>query len=373
MIYIIYSVILFCFSWIEQVTCIGMKQKKYLIFLLSASWLAVSAIRCVMAGDYYSYRGYFYGRINTGSYSDTMRMAGYEPLYVTLMYVCRKISSNYAFFNFVTYLIVSVLQYFTVLYWCEEEKSGKNHMLMAYFIIWCLQIGNIFVIRQTISQYICLFSLRFIAAKKPGKFLLCVAAAAGFHISSLLFVLAYPVYWNRGSFRRNFLYMLLATGAAAVNFRFLMKIAITLLPETFSYRLSEYFEAGKDMKFSGSSLSYVQDFLKGFANVGVILLVCCIVCRFAKKGEPVRGYVSIYLLSCVFYIASLFYLPVLGRLAAPFLFTQIPVFLYSYRMFHSQSGIIWWNGVSVYMLARFTLSILSEYHAYLPFSTIFSM
>lgn len=190
MIYIIYSVILFCFSWIEQVTGIGMKQKKYLIFLLSASWLAVSTVRCVMAGDYYSYRGYFYGRINTGSYSDTMLMAGYEPLYVTLMYVCRKISSNYAFFNFVTYLIVSVLQYFTVLYWCEEEKSGKNHMLMAYFIIWCLQIGNIFVIRQTISQYICLFSLRFIAAKNRENFC-CVWLQLPVFISHL-----YCLYWH---------------------------------------------------------------------------------------------------------------------------------------------------------------------------------
>lgn len=375
MIYIAYTIMLWTLAWMEEFGNLKTEQKKFFTIFVSLSWLVVSTIRTSLGGDYASYSKYFYNNVFPESLVKTYRMTLHEPLYITLMWLCKHVTTSYAFFNFVTYMIVSILMYLTVSHWCDSEQNSKKHFLSIYFIIWCLQLGNIFVVRQTIGLWICLFSTRYIEQKDFKRFLICVLIAAGFHISSVLFFLSYFIFRYKGSFKKNILIVAIGSGVLFVFFDPVLRLATILLPNRFAVRLDKYIgidTASRD--FSPTALTYTGDVLKGILNVGVILFIIYLIYRYKQHRFTIelRGYINIYFFSCIFYIASLFFLPTLGRLATPFMFMQIPIFVYSYDIFEVKSRVVWWNGFSSYLILRCAVSILSERVAYLPFTTIFS-
>lgn len=52
-------------------------------------------------------------------------------------------------------------------------------------------------LRQSIAFAICFYSILFIQEKKPFKFMICIFIACLFHSSSIIFVIAYPLYYIR--------------------------------------------------------------------------------------------------------------------------------------------------------------------------------
>ncbi len=71
--------------------------------------------------------------------------------------------------------------------------------------------------RQVMAMAICMFSVRYLVWRDWLKFLLCVAAATAFHISALVFLLAWPLSRLQLTFRRIWIIFVLVIVAAVFD------------------------------------------------------------------------------------------------------------------------------------------------------------
>lgn len=373
MIYAVITFILLIFYWMEAICKINIKTKKAIVFGINILWIIISTVRTVAAGDYYSYFKVFTYVIDKESFWNSIINSRYEPLYIILMVLCKRITDNYAFFNFVCYIIVAVLQYKAIKYWCKNVVRS-DYLLSSYFIIWCLLQGNIFVIRQTIAIWICMVSFKYIEEKRLWSFLFCIIIATLFHYSTLVFVITYLIFMYDSSYESSLLKIIIYTIVAMFFIDRAIYIAIKILPNRISNNLVLYYNAEKTYGSSYNSvMSYGLNIAKGILNIAFVLVICYFLAHYKDITTSAKKYINVYLFSCIIYISLLVYVSVLARIATPFMNAQIPILLCSLKKFETRRDkFIWWGIISVYLIARMTVTIYSDYGDYLPLTTIFN-
>ncbi|MBQ0099342.1 MAG: EpsG family protein, partial [Firmicutes bacterium] len=161
----------------------------YLIFFLF--FILLFGLRhMTVAGDTISYVDIFLDKREIeegflGVFSEEFS----EPLYKLLMYVLELITNNYTI-----YLIVFSLPFCIGISSLVKEESEDYFLttliLCALGILYFCMAG----LRQAVAMGLCLISFKFIKRRKLIPFLICILFAYGFHNSSLVFILAYPLY-----------------------------------------------------------------------------------------------------------------------------------------------------------------------------------
>ena len=113
-------------------------------------------------------------------------------LYILLMIVLESITSNYTVFLFVFSLPLCVG--LAILVKKESEDYFLTTLLLCVLgIVYFCMAG----LRQAIAIGFCLISYKFVKERKLIPFLICILLAYGFHNSSLVFILAYPLYKSK--------------------------------------------------------------------------------------------------------------------------------------------------------------------------------
>jgi hypothetical protein len=165
--------------------------------------------------------------------------------------------------------------------------------LFAPFIL-----GLMGTARQMMAVAICMFSVRYLLSKDWRKFLICVAIAATFHISALIFLVAWPLALMRLSIWRVYIILVALVIASAANFgATVIEYGVTYVQMLHNTDLDqkllseEEATPGEFHYAAGADISIWRN----VSRIGVLVL--CILAFPLFRDESDRLYIKLYLAS----------------------------------------------------------------------------
>lgn len=155
-------------------------KNKIFIWLVAFTFSIFSGFRPGLGQDY---ENYLYVIINIGrEYSLD------EPLYTLFI----KIAQSNFFTPVIFFVITSIFINFLVISSYSKYKY-YTFAILFYFINPLLYFNSFNIVRQFLAASIILFGLKFIINNKPYKYAAVVLLATGFHVSSLIGLVLYPM------------------------------------------------------------------------------------------------------------------------------------------------------------------------------------
>ena len=112
----------------------------------------------------------------------------WEVLYLVLNLIVKLFTESERIFIIVLAVLTLVGPYTFI-----KKYSDNYFFSLIFFIILGIYNYNFYIIRQAIAISILLMSIKHIEQKSLIKFLLYIIVAAGFHTSSIIFIIAYPL------------------------------------------------------------------------------------------------------------------------------------------------------------------------------------
>lgn len=357
----IYFFVLCFFGIASLLEILGLKEKQSnLLFLILISFLfLVSFLRWETGTDWASYYYFFNSDPDWGEFDV------FEPLYATFTTIAKRIFDSY---TVLLLLLSSVLYYFQY----NGIKFFSVYPLTSLFVLAGYGAGNVFYIRQTVAVAILFYSIRYVQEKRIIPFVLMVVAAAMFHRSSWVFLLAWWVYYLKMSRR-----MMIVTVLISVAFSAVVAYVLQLLGSVFGgvieSKLAIYLS---EESTSGiSEHSYATLVIKGVANkllvfgVGIYVLG-----KIKDEFQKIRGYVNLYWFATILYFSTMSISIVLVRFSFGFDAFQIVVLplIFNYCK-NIGTRIIVFLLLSIYLCARMYMYFTSYYDEYVPFTSIFDI
>ncbi len=385
MIYYIIFIILLFLSVVEFYGYIELRIKKCLIFMISLLFIFLSTVRTNVVGDYYSYKAAYDQIIDVSVPFWKIPFIPHEVGYSLFMYLVKKLSGEFHVFLFVQACVVIGLQYKVITYWCEcfkEISTGRRRSfeLTAYFICWAVYIGHVFSIRNIVAIMICLYALRYVHDKKIMRFIAFVLLGTSMHISVIVFLAVYPMYWINASFKLKMLGFIVGVITFNKILSVMTDIAMKVLPLRAQARFSTYLEAGFG---EGSGINDINllmlMLIKAIANIGVVLGILFLTDQYRRRRKGYLchraeyAYTTIYIVGAVLQIVSTFINLAFSRISTSYIYFQFPLFIVFLKTFDRTR----WKNIAyafliTYILLRFAINMFLEGSGYIPFRTIWS-
>lgn len=171
---------------------VSKKYRRFFIISGMAPLLILSGLRNIEIGnDTLNYVGLFNGIARTTELSVYVN-GRYEIGYILYNYILSFISTNELFFLFFTSTILIYSYSFII------DKYSKNIMISIILFLLCgFWAESMNIIRMQIAIVILLFSYESIKANNLKKFICYILFAVLFHKTSIIFLLAYPLYHSK--------------------------------------------------------------------------------------------------------------------------------------------------------------------------------
>jgi len=344
MIYLITGVFLSFLSFID-IFYRNISNSKFNLWIALSILLFISSFRFEVGQDWINYLEFF----EITSTADTL-----EYGYKLINNLFSNSGSSYNFFLF-------FISFFTLFFINNTLITLKYKVIsvLIYFSDLFLYY-NLSGMRQGIAIAITLFSLKYIIEKNLVKFLFIVFLASLFHISSIIFVLAYFAYSIKIT-RTKLLYLIFIGIVFFVNIQFFIDFLLSTIN---SKKLIFYL-----------SLAEIQEnntvnFIIGLAKRSVVLIIFVLIPREMKNQYNLSSFVNIYILG--FLIYAVFYTineDIAVRLSSYFLIFDIIIFsiffqlnIASCKKFILFCIII---SMSMYELYGYSESIVYQYKTFL--------
>ena len=378
MLYIITFVIFAILSYREifmEKTQESRSIDKILTFFCAIYLLILTSIRGGEVGDYITYKEIF-SRIDTSNFSTST--FAFEPLYSILQWVCKAVIDNFQVFLFVIGAIVILLEikFAKSMYVSEQglviagggrgyngryNKIKQTYFFTIIFIFWGLYQANIFVIRSTIAVIICLFSTKFITARKIWKFLLCVLIATGFHYSALCFIPAYWIYHIRSKLSTKLIIVMVVSLFLLVLMKDILILIGQLLGGRIRTKINSYLAGGFTIGVGENIASKgIILFLKAIVNIGFLIVVGSILWKDNKRNKSYEGIFNLYLFGCILYIATLSFSYAFARVSLYYNIFQVPLLLFSFEGRKKNEKQFIWLGIVLYIFARMIVNLATN-------------
>ncbi len=162
--------------------------------------------------------------------------------------------TGYVIFNRVLALFTNNPQWVFILtgaffiYVCRKfiyEESGDVFFSIFLYISLRLFYFDMSGLRQAIAIFICILAYKYIKKRKLVPFILLVLLAMQFHITAVIFLIAYPMSFLKFNFK-NILIVTLGGIVAFLSFDIILTKVLGYVPEYYShYTTSVRFESGK--------------------------------------------------------------------------------------------------------------------------------
>ncbi len=186
---------------IEQITKEGERISK-LTFCVSLFFLfCISSLRWERGTDWSSYYNLF---LHLDSFQHDFH---YEYGYVLFAKIIRFFTDNYTIFLFAQNLI-----YYSILFLIVRKINSKlttnigtSFGMTLLFFAFSQNFAGVFNARSDVAYLLCLYSIFDIFEKKDKLFLLKIFLAIFIHKSTILFLLAYPIF-NFGKLDKKFIF-----------------------------------------------------------------------------------------------------------------------------------------------------------------------
>lgn len=360
----IYWIIFFCLMFgsylsIEKFLSKELEYQIYLSFVFV--FFCMSFLRWDTGTDFKSYNLLFIGSLDGA-------VSGIEPGFAYFMYLVRNFSDSFTLFLFFSGAIIYVVKY-PIIY-----KFSPN-VLFSIFILYCVFQADIFFVRQNIAIAFCMLSVYYIQLKTPRLFIVYVLIACCFHLSAIIFLVAYKVYYYKPTFKKILMLMIgVFTFALVVSLG--TDVLFSKLTSMGSYifvRLATYFNSSTDSDAIGYNNRYKVIFMGSTTKLLLVYFVYSLR-RFIKEFHQLVGFINLYLFGVLIFIcASLISMP-LGRIGFYF-FPMEVVFvagIFNSSLTLNNKRLIFII-LSIYYATRLYATINGIYtYEYIPFKTIFS-
>jgi len=253
--------------------------------------------------------------------------------YLLLNRIVRRYTDNYTIYLFVQ----SGIYYSLFIYFVKkinELMSSRNHCCYFPILLYSFSQGfaGMFNVRSTIAYFICLIALFDVYEKKRFRFLIKIIVASSIHLSSLLFIIVYPLFGMK---------------LKKVNIALMLLIAIAFsqLGAFYDYLLisvnfgdyTQYIEEGQ-----------LQNIM-GVLRNGILLFLLFYI-RPKGYNEMYSGVAKIYLLGFLIYLWCQFYSPVAQRLSGLFMSSILVWIAMIFSSYRRNDRLIFLYGCIIYCL-----------------------
>lgn len=242
---------------------------------------------------------------------------------------------------------------------------------LSLFVFLCMNLGGIFLVRQTLAIVILFVSLRYIYAKDLKKFIIIVLLATTIHRSSIVFLFAYPLFSLQLSLKELFKYSIIVFLLGSGFILSIFKIANDFNILGMAGRLYTYLEWGTD-ETGGSMVSPIMFMARGIVNrIFVVILVIFPLKRERENNQFFNGIFNLYvfgiLLFCLLCPISI----QLVRVTACFDFMQVLIYPYLFKKYKLSARKFLWVFLLPFFAYRFYAAISQFYGEYIPYTFIF--
>lgn len=361
-IYIIVFIVLSLLNVMDLVK-VNLLYKRMLFAIVIVLLILISGIRWETGPDWDSYY-YFYHDIEHFVYNSTLNF--FEPGFTYLNLLSSRLGLSYTAFLF--FFAVATIGLKGVVF-------NRHHSILfiLLFLYYCYYLADVLSVRQFTAVSICLFGLQYIEGRKFLPFLCCIVLAISIHISTVFFLLAYWLYRFRCSDKT--LYALLVVGfmVGLIGISgWAIQLAVNLIgvDAATAEKLLLYGDEGLETSHANPYLSYALGILKRVFILPLLIYGG----RYVSLAvlPKYRGYLNLLIFGNIIYFIFILSVPVITRLALPFLYMEIfllAYFLTSLNDFKIRVFIL----ILIVVFGAFRLYLfMSPYmDLYVPFQTIF--
>ncbi len=362
---VIYIVVFFMLSLFSVIDLLKVNLffKKIFFALVIVLLIIISGIRWETGPDWDSYFN-FYDDIEF--FVDESTLNFFEPGYTYLNLFAARLGWHYTTFLFFLAAVTIGL---------KGIVFSRHHTILfiLLFLYYCYYLADISSVRQFTAVSICLFGLKYIERRKFWSFLVCILLASAIHTSSIFFLLAYWFYQLRLSDR--FLYGVLIAGfviglIGISGWVIQLAVSVIGVDATTAEKLLQYGEEGLETSHSNPYLSYALGILKR----AFILPLLIYGKRYVSPSilPQYQGFLNLLIFGNIIYFIFILSVPVITRLALPFLYMEIFLLAYllvSLNDFKLKVFLL----ILIMIFGAFRLYLfMSPYmDLYVPFQTIF--
>lgn len=260
-------------------------------YLIPVICLAVLfGFRYDVGTDYLNYKE-IYESSFSGTLQYSVKSSGVEYAYAIISHVLYHLGMPY-------YIMFFVMAAIPMCFYLAAFKDKP--FLIGYATFFLAATGVLFwyfnIQRQGIAFFILLFSVKYIIEKKFWKYVLLVALASGFHISSVLFVFCYIFVY----FKRSLLFHPIVLSVIYLLFwilsPYLIKSAIFII---------SFFLTGKYAYYINSIETWKMETGSGLGLIAMHIIDLCIIFMSSRLCDYYRRYrYDIYFR--IFYVGVLF-------------------------------------------------------------------
>ena len=362
-IYIVIFLLLSLFSMLDLIEVDHLYKRVFFTVVLTLLVL-ISGLRWETGPDWDSYY-YFYEDIERFTHNSTLNF--FEPGFTYLNLFSSRLGLSYTTFLFFFAVITIGL---------KGMVFGRHPSILfiLLFLYYCYYLADILSVRQFTAVSICLFGLQYIEGRKFLPFLCCILLATSIHISTALFLVAYWLYRFKWSDRTLSILLIVGFIVGLIGISgWAIQLAVNVIgvDAATAEKLLKYGDEGLETSHSNPYLSYALGILKRAFILPLLI--------YGKRYVPLvvlprySGYLNLLMLGNVIYFIFILSVPVITRLALPFLYMEI--FLLAYLLtslddFKIKVFIL----ILIMVFGAFRLYLfMSPYmDLYVPFQTIFN-
>lgn len=292
---------------------------KFLVLFVGSFFIFVGGFRWLTGSDWIPYYHYFndlnaWKEFNNGTF---------EITYALLNFFVKCFFSEYTAFL----LVMSFL--------CVSLKIRLINKISVYpvfclFLYYCYTVGDFFAVRQTLAISILMYSILYIKKHDINKFLFLTVLATTIHNTSIIWLIAYKIYWV--SFKKTKIYLIFTfcfvIGLISGKF---YSFVIPIITAPFSSRIriiGKLAVYATGFSSSDFSVSTVLSLIKRILFLPIFLSVR----NKIPQNKTYEGLFNIWMIGTCIYLLFTNSLNVFQRMTTPFILVEFLLLPYVLRI-----------------------------------------
>lgn len=358
--YIIIFALLYILSHIEIGLNIKQSSKLPIFRFLIMFFFVLSFIRYERGTDWDAYYSFFTSNETYAEFKSYL----FEPFFTLLNYIIKSITDKYYILLMVLSLIIFTLK--SKIIWMYSP-----YPYMSILILYALYRGDIFFVRETIAIALCLYSIKYIVQQKKIHYVVCIVIASLFHASSIIFILAYYLYYTKIT-PQKITTCFIVLFIAGFCTRILLETVGAVLGENYLWRINAYLDT--EGETFGMQDSIQKALFKGIINRGIFIVLFMYI--YIKRGTSniFKGLANLYFASVMLFLTFMPISYAFARLANSYEQVLIILMPLAIKQFNIESRRILFIIIGIYLFIRFySFSLTGSYSEhFVPFKSIFT-
>lgn len=290
--------------------------------------------------------------------------SGFELGYVILNHLAISISDSYTIMLFIEGAILYSFLYVSI-------PKLSYYPVFSILIFYSMSLGGVFFVRQNIAMTILIYSVIQIINKRKASFIVLVLLATMIHRTSIIFLLAYPIFYKQYSFKKILLYTIVSIVIGIIFSRLLLSLIGNLGLGMISAKINAYLDMGSEENYTTFSTTGIL--IRGLINR--LFLIAIYMYMLNKKRTDdfiLNGLINLNLFGIILYSTLTPIAFSLGRVSAFFDILQIFILPYLFKGCSLRTKESLFILISIYLLFRLYTAIAAFPEEYIPYKTFFT-